>query len=159
MGFFFQHSLFGENLRKFFVLLYISAILVTCTGAIYAFVFGKKIAKITGLKWMFVLLCLTIGPGLVSNLLFKSHWGRARPVQIEQFGGTRLYTPPLLIADQCQSRNCSFVSGEASTIYSLFFALAFIATGPYRRKLIVIGILSGSTAGFVRILQGGHFFI
>ena len=156
-GFYFQYSLFSILLRKVFILVYVLAIIVACIGTLYAVVYRKIIAELTCLKWIFVLLCLVIGPGLVSNLLFKNHWGRARPVQIEQFGGTKLFTPPLIITDQCQSRNCSFVSGEASTIYSLFFALGFAATGVYRRNLHTIGILIGSTAGIVRILQGSHF--
>jgi len=30
---------------------------------------------------------MIIGPGLLVNTVFKEHWGRARPSQVEEFGG------------------------------------------------------------------------
>ena len=80
--------------------------------------------------------------------------GRGR-FQIVEFGGTKSYTPPLTPSDQC-AHNCSFVAGEASTIYVTFFALAFLF--PSRgRQLIAAGIVAGSLAGLVRMAQGAHF--
>ena len=61
----------------------------------------------------FLLLALFLGPGLVVNELLKKHWGRARPVQVTEFGGQAQYTPPWQITDQCP-RNCSFSSGHAA---------------------------------------------
>jgi lipid A 4'-phosphatase len=107
-------------------------------------------------KWLFLAICLAVGPGLVCNYGLKNNRGRARPSQIAEFGGTKAYSPPLTPSDQC-SRNCSFVAGEASTIYIAFFAGAFIF--PNRaRKLIAAGIAAVSAAGLLRMSQGAHFF-
>ena len=107
------------------------------------------------LPWAYVALCLAVGPGLVTNLILKDNWGRARPVQVEAFGGEQSFTPPLLVAEECE-RNCSFVSGEASSIFMLFFALAMVFPA-WRGRLYLAGLLAGTAAGIVRMAAGGHF--
>ena len=61
-----------------------------------------------------------------------------------------------MYADQCVN-NCSFVGGEAAAMFALFFALALLATGPRRNRLILLGLAAGALAGFIRMAQGGHF--
>jgi len=98
---------------------------------------------------------MIIGPGLLVNTLFKDNWGRARPSQVEEFGGTKQFTRAALPADQC-AKNCSFVSGHASVG---FFFLAFAYVWPRRRILwLASGTALGLGIGLVRIMQGGHFF-
>ena len=36
-------------------------------------------------QWLFLAVCLGVGPGLVANLLLKDQWGRARPKHIAEF--------------------------------------------------------------------------
>jgi lipid A 4'-phosphatase len=104
---------------------------------------------------LYLLLVMIVGPGLLVNTLFKDNWGRARPSQVEQFGGTKQFTRAALPADQC-AKNCSFVSGHASVG---FFFLAFAFAWPRRRVLwLVAGTGLGLGIGLVRIMQGGHFF-
>ena len=104
----------------------------------------------------FLVAMAALRPGLLSESVFKSHWGRARPVHLVELGGTKLYTPPLVIADQC-ARNCSFISTEASYGYA-FVALAFLQRGARRRRaLSALGLGYGSAVGALRIIQGGHF--
>ena len=106
-------------------------------------------------RWLFICLCLVVGPGLVANSLLKDNWGRARPRQIAEFGGDRIYTPPLVPANQCQ-RNCSFVSGEASALFAPFYAAALVV--PQSSVLLLaVGTLAGLSAGLVRMSQGAHF--
>lgn len=105
--------------------------------------------------WLHIILCLIIGPGLVTNSLLKDHWGRARPMQVEQFGGSAKFTPALTPSTACD-RNCSFVSGESSSIFMLFFALA-VARPRQTRRLLRWGVSLGLAAGLVRIGMGGHF--
>ena len=62
---------------------------------------------------VFFLLLQGLGPGLLANAVLKDNWGRARPSQVTEFGGTKRHDPPLLPTDQCD-RNCSFVGGEAA---------------------------------------------
>jgi lipid A 4'-phosphatase len=104
---------------------------------------------------VFALLALALGPGLLVNTVLKDHWGRPRPAQIAQFGGSGSYVPALLPSRQCD-HNCSFVSGHAAAGF-------FLITGAWiwpRRKLQwrIAGIAAGSLIGLARIAQGGHFF-
>ena len=106
----------------------------------------------------FALCCLVIGPVVIANGVFKDHWGRARPMQLEQFGtGHARFTPPLLIADQC-AKNCSFVSGDPSVLFMLH-GFAYIAATRRRRQWLFWGSMAaGSAAGALRIWMGAHFF-
>lgn len=104
----------------------------------------------------FLLSALILGPGLVTNGLLKGFWGRARPVQIVEFGGTAHFTPALEITNQCAD-NCSFVAGHPSMA---FFTIAFAFLLKGRRNRLTAGIAAisfGCLAGFGRIVQGGHF--
>jgi lipid A 4'-phosphatase len=106
-------------------------------------------------RCLFMIAVLIVGPGVVANLVFKENMGRARPRDVVEFGGTKAFTPPLIPSRECP-RNCSFISGEASSIYAAFFALALLVP-PYRIAFIVSGIAAGTLAGVVRIIQGAHF--
>lgn len=105
--------------------------------------------------WRFLIVCLVVGPGLLANVGFKDQWGRARPKHIVAFGGSKLFTPALQPTNQCK-RNCSFVSGEASSVFAPFYAVAAIAP-QWAAPLIVVGTAAGFAAGSVRMAQGAHF--
>lgn len=100
----------------------------------------------------YLLVVLLLGPGLVVHEVFKNHSGRARPTQIEAFGGDRHFTPAFVIADQCR-KNCSFVSGHAAMG---FFPIAFAWLLRDRRWLLYGGLIGG-LVGLGRIMQGSHF--
>ena len=102
----------------------------------------------------YLLAVLIIGPGVVVNLVFKDHWGRARPAHTQEFGGERTFSPPLIISDQC-ARNCSFVSGDASVGFSLA-ALALVIAGR-RRRWMTIGLAAGIVIGIARVALGRHY--
>lgn len=102
----------------------------------------------------FFLAAVILGPGLVVNGLFKSHWGRARPAQVQEFGGQRLFTAALQPSRQC-AKNCSFVSGHASIGFVL---MAFACIFRRQRRLwLLAGLGAGALVGLARIAQGGHF--
>jgi lipid A 4'-phosphatase len=105
--------------------------------------------------WLFLAACLVTGPGLVANLILKDQWGRARPRHVVELGGTKAFTPPLVISNQCP-RNCSFVSGEASSTYVTFYAAAALFP-QWSATLVVAGTVGGLATGLVRMSQGGHF--
>ncbi len=133
---------------------------LVAVGAAVSFValsfFNRKLMGVGLAVAAYMALCAAVGPGLVANLVFKDHWGRARPVHVTEFGGTKTFTPPMVRTDQCD-RNCSFVSGEASNIFVLGFALALLVE-PRRRRAFMLGaIAAGSFAGLIRIGGGGHF--
>lgn len=141
--------------RESFNLLFAAYCVAAAAGLAGTLFLGRTLFGQGWREWLYLVLCAITGPGLVANLLFKNQWGRARPVQIEHFGGDLTFSPVLFLSDQCE-RNCSFVSGEASSIYLMFFALAMLL--PSRRaSLMLSGIVLGSAAGFIRIAAGGHF--
>jgi lipid A 4'-phosphatase len=112
-------------------------------------------AHLTFAQWLFLAVSLAMGPGIVANLVLKDHWGRARPRQVAEFGGSKTFTPPLIPAKQCP-RNCSFVSGEAASIFLPFYAVAFVAP-QWAAVLVAAGTLLGLASGAVRVSQGAHF--
>lgn len=96
-----------------------------------------------------------IGSGLVVNSVFKENFGRARPMTIQDFGGTKNFSGPLVISDQCK-HNCSFSSGHAAMGYSLT-SLAYIFSYIYFTRIYSLVLIFGSLVGFSRILMGAHF--
>lgn len=106
-------------------------------------------------EWVFIIILLIVGPGMVANSILKEEWGRPRPREIVEFGGEKPFTPPLLRTDLCES-NCSFIGGEASSAFAVGLGLALVA--PTHRLIFVVGgIAAGLLVGLIRIGQGGHF--
>lgn len=124
-------------------------------GLVYT---GVRLRPCLGLRsraWLFLVLALLVGPVLVVNGVLKNHWDRARPVQVEAFGGTQTFTPPMVLADQCDD-NCSFVSGDAAIMFFLH-SFAYVLARR-RRTVFYAGIGAGLVGGFLRIAMGKHFF-
>jgi len=125
---------------------------------------GCVLLMLVGRRWMTpttqrqtvaLLVGLVLGLWLILHVGFKDHWGRARPSQVSELGGTQTYTSPLLPSSACE-RNCSFMSGHAGTGFVLM-SLGALATTRTRRRWIAIGWATGLVLGFVRMAQGGHF--
>jgi lipid A 4'-phosphatase len=113
--------------------------------------------------WAYIVLLYLLGPGLLADAILKPLWGRARPADVVEFGGTLRFTPPHVIAGEC-SRNCSFVAGEVAGVMALAVSILLI--------LAQFRPLSGTTARriglgtcvvlwlfivFQRIAGGRHF--
>lgn len=107
-------------------------------------------------KALFLISGLAVASGVIVNGLFKASWGRARPIQIEAFGGEAEFTRAWVITDQCAT-NCSFVSGEASS--AAWIAAVAIVMTPQRWRAILIPVAFAYAAAlsFNRLLFGGHF--
>jgi lipid A 4'-phosphatase len=106
---------------------------------------------------LFVVVLLALGPGLIVNTVFKDHWGRPRPADIVQFGGTETYRSFWHPGSPDEGR--SFPSGHAAVGFFLmapFFVLRRKAPG-WARRALVAGILYGFSMGLGRMIQGGHF--
>jgi lipid A 4'-phosphatase len=133
--------------------------IVACTAAVAGLVvvvLRRSVSwRAQAVTWLYLVMCLGVGPGLVTNTLLKDQWGRARPAQIVEFGGSKAFTPALQPADQC-ARNCSFVSGEASSMFAVFYAAALIVPH-WSVPAMIAGTIVGLAAGLVRVAQGGHF--
>lgn len=109
--------------------------------------------SLTGRHIAFLLVTVTLGPGLVVHQGIKEYYGRARPVNIEQFGGEKHYTPPFVRSDAGEK---SFVSGHAAMSF-WFTAFGLVAAGVWRKRLYGAGLAFGTLASATRVAQGGHF--
>jgi membrane-associated phospholipid phosphatase len=106
-------------------------------------------------KALFLLGSAAIGPGLLVNLVFKSHWGRARPVQTDLFGGEWSFSNVWIIANNCQS-NCSFVSGEGAMGF-WFLGLALLLPLVHRKSALWCLGWFGALISVNRMAFGGHY--
>lgn len=144
-----------EWVRNVFVVFYFGCIAVALVGLFRSRKSGSAWLGWRFLHWLFMAICLGAGPGLVANLILKDQWGRARPGHVTEFGGKKTFSPPLIPVRECP-KNCSFVSGEASSMYIPFYAAA--ALMPQNAVVLVAsGTVFGLAAGLVRMAQGGHF--
>jgi lipid A 4'-phosphatase len=141
--------------RAVFNWIFTAVCVLSVAGLIATRDWRSRWLSLTFAQWLYLGACLGAGPGLVANIGLKDHWGRARPATVVEFGGTRIFTSVPTISKECD-RNCSFVSGEASSIFMLFFAAAFLF--PWNARLFWAGgVVCGSLAGLIRMAQGGHF--
>jgi lipid A 4'-phosphatase len=129
---------------------------IVAAAGLWLFLVGRPIWRLDRDALIFLLASLALGPGLFANTIFKDHWGRARPAQIEAFGGTRRFTPAPLPSTECPS-NCSFVSGHAALGFSLVAFAFLLPPGEMRRRVSVAALVIGAVIGLGRIAQGAHF--
>jgi len=111
---------------------------------------------IEGRAALFLVASLAFGPGVLTNLTLKDHWGRARPIDVRQFGGSERFTPWWDPRGDCPN-NCSFIAGEPS---GAFWTLAPAALTPPELRPLAYGaaIVFGGAVGALRIAGGAHFF-
>jgi lipid A 4'-phosphatase len=111
---------------------------------------------ISGRAIVFLLVTLILSAGILTNLSFKSYWGRPRPVMVTQFNGDMNFVPWWDPRGDC-GRNCSFFSGEAATAFWTYAPAAL--TPPAWRPLAyaAAGLFGVITSG-LRMAFGGHFF-
>jgi len=114
----------------------------------------RNVCGVDGRRVVFVILVLVIGAGLIVNVILKDNFGRARPREIAEFGGSRRFTPPFVVSGQCNT-NCSFSSGDAA---GGFFSLALALALGRRRAMFLAGLALGAVVSFSRISSGAHFF-
>lgn len=118
---------------------------------------GKKwFFGIDSKKTLLVSGSMFLGPLLIVNGIFKTLWGRARPMDILEFGGDKLFSPAMVISNQC-TRDCSFVSGHTAVAFWTL-SLALLFPKKYRNMAVTIAFLFGVFVGMVRIVQGYHYF-
>ena len=148
--------IFIRSLRSFLKDLMIVISIVSLLLIIVNIFFKMKKKTFLKPRTKLILIGFLVGPvigcGLIANFYFKDNWGRARPINIQEFGGEKIYTQPFIISDQCE-RNCSWISGEASAAFS-FIAGTIIIKSPI---FFLLNIIFGIIVSFCRIAMGGHF--
>ena len=159
-GFFYRPHGFDRGLgwqstvrAGLFYLLYVS---LGAIVAIYGInrVFKCNFLDIDGKKVAYLLLVLIIGAGLIVNVVFKEGFGRARPRDVAEFGGSKIFTPAFVAAGQCKT-NCSFPSGDAA---GGFFSIALVMVLRRRRALFLAALAVGGLMSLARVSAGAHFF-
>jgi len=131
-------------------------LILVAAGTTSLLLIGRPLWRLDRKALVFLVVSMAAGPGLLANTLLKDHWGRARPVQIEAFGGAHRFTPAPLLAAECE-RNCAFVSGHAALGFSLLSFAFLLPHGPSRRRGITAALAFGALVGLGRIAQGAHF--
>jgi membrane-associated PAP2 superfamily phosphatase len=155
------HSFVGRNeaivhvrdAATYFVGLLVAPAVLAILGKL---VMPRRRMLIPGRAALFLTVSLALGPFLLANVGLKDFWGRMRPLDIVQFGGTDRFTPWWDPRGPCPD-NCSFVGGEAATA---FWTLAPAALTPpqWRPLAYAAAIVFGSGIGVLRMAGGGHFF-
>ncbi len=121
------------------------------------------ISRLKQYRASFALLSLTLffGSLVITHTLLKECWGRPRPRQIVEFGGSqnfRAYYEPLF--NEAPEPSKSFPSGH-STCGFYFFCLYFLGRRYKNKSLQVLGLILafslGGSLSIARIVQGGHF--
>lgn len=113
---------------------------------------NKPVLSVSKKQLIYLLLVLMLGPGLIVNVVFKKHWGRARPCETAEFGGSKVFTPAFVVSNE---NGKSFVSGHAAVgFYFVSFAMLLKR---HRKKIFSIAVAYGTLVGVGRIVQGDHF--
>ena len=115
----------------------------------------RQRAPLRGRAAVFLLLSLALGPGILANAVLKDHWGRVRPIDVTEFGGTGRFTPWWDPRGACRA-NCSFIGGEPS---GAFWTLAPAALAPpsWRPLAYAAALTFGASVGLLRMAFGAHF--
>jgi lipid A 4'-phosphatase len=137
--------------------LWIGALLVApaVVALVVKFICPKRKLLIPGRAIVFLVATLVLGPGLLVNVVLKDHWGRPRPIDVTQFGGSQQFVAWWDPRGHCAS-NCSFVSGDVSGAFWTI-APAALAPPPWRAFAYGAALALGTGMAAVRVMAGGHF--
>ncbi|NJL12782.1 MAG: phosphatase PAP2 family protein [Microscillaceae bacterium] len=98
-----------------------------------------------------------VGPGILINAVLKDHWGRARPRDLEMFGGKESYTAPWAWGQTEGGK--SFPCGHCSM--GFYMAVPYLFLRRQRPGLayvfLALGLSFGFLLGIARMMGGGHF--
>jgi len=114
----------------------------------------QRVLNIDGRRVLYLLFVLMIGAGLIVNAGFKDNFGRARPRDVVEFGGSQKFTPAYVVSTECRS-NCSFSSGDAA---AGFFPIALVMAFRRRRAYFLAAGALGVVISISRLAAGAHFF-
>src|SRR6202022_2425084 len=111
---------------------------------------------ISGRAIVFLLVTLILSAGVLTNLTFKSYWGRPRAVVVTQFNGSDQFVPWWDPRGAC-GRNCSFFSGDGATAFWTY-APAALTPPAWRPLAYTAATMFGVIPSVLRMAFGGHFF-
>lgn len=141
-----------ELINSYVPAVFRTLVLVALAAWIYISVRG--LAPHWRLPLAFVVVAGTLGPGVLVNMGFKDNWQRARPYQVQQFGGTQQFTRAAVMTDQCDN-NCSFVSGHVAC--GFFLASVMLVHRRRQARWAAVGLAAGWIIGFARMSDAAHW--
>lgn len=152
-----EFPLNGSAVEEFFYHSVRPVILFLALGSIAVFFYNliskNNLFGINGKVMLYLLLVLSIAPGLVVNAMLKENWGRARPNQTMHYGGDKEFTPAFVMSNQ---GGYSFSSGHTAAAFSL---IGFALLAKNRKKFwMLLAITYGVLVSLARVAAGGHFF-
>ena len=154
-GFALANSAFWQTVRTITLRGYTFWYVAIVVAAILAVRWQQEVLGLDWRRWLYLGITSLLGPALLTNALLKAYWGRFRPREITELGGTEQFTAPFDLSGSCLG-NCSFVSGEVSSMVMVFAGLAFAAIG-WRHVIWPLLFAFGALAALLRVGQGGHF--
>ena len=118
-------------------------------------IFPRRKLLISGRAVVFLITTMALAPGLLVNVLLKDHWGRPRPIDVTQFGGSEHFVAWWDPRGDCPA-NCAFVSGDVA---GAFWTIAPAALAPPQWRAVAYGAALALGAGMaaIRIMAGAHF--
>ena len=127
--------------------------------AVLLFVAGYFKPTLAGFRRqaLFISLLFIIAPGVLANLVFKDHWGRPRPRQVDIFGGSMSFHQPWQPGPA--PKNASFPAGHPTVAFFLSAPYFILRLKKRRQALLWLygGVIYGIFMGIARVIQGGHF--
>jgi membrane-associated PAP2 superfamily phosphatase len=106
---------------------------------------------------LFLVLVAALGPGLLVNVIFKDHYGRPRPREVVELGGTERFLPVWVKGSDPQAK--SFPCGHCSM--GFYLGVPWLVLKRRRPRLalafLVTGLGWGLALGAARMMAGGHF--
>ena len=122
---------------------------------LFKLILPRRKLLISGRAIIFLIATLALAPGLVANVLLKDHWGRSRPIDVTQFGGSEHFVAWWDPRGDCPS-NCAFVSGDVA---GAFWTLAPAVLAPPQWRALSIGaaLTLGTAMAAMRVIAGAHF--
>ena len=152
-----EFPLNGSAVEEFFYHSVRPVILLFALGSIAVFFYNliskNNLFGINAKVMLYLLLVLSIAPGLVVNAVLKENWGRARPNQTMHYGGDKAFTPAFVMSNQ---GGYSFSSGHTAAAFSL---IGFALLAKNRKKFwMLLAITYGVLVSLARVAAGGHFF-
>ena len=151
-----QYSMVARHLRDVFIYAIVLLVAPAFVALALKLILPRRRMLIAARASVFLIATLALGPGLVTNVILKDHWGRPRPPTVSEFHGPDQFRPWWDPRGNCDN-NCSFVAGEGA---GGFWTIAPAALAPPAWRPVAYGaaLLFGAAAGGLRLSGGAHFF-
>jgi lipid A 4'-phosphatase len=128
---------------------------VMVIGLVYSTIRKAPVWSFYPAQWLYLVACSLAGPLLVTNLVLKTYIGRPRPRSVTEYGGRYEFKELFEAGGKCVD-NCSFVSGEVSSMVMIFAGMMFV-TGKWRWLFALLLLPAWAFSAYLRVGAGAHF--